>query len=85
MNDFNFFEYLLIMSLRIQCYKSVDRNYLLHLLSELNENCDCDNCTYCTKLKIIRSELRKTVLEVITSILIVGELLRLKILSSKNN
>ena len=59
MNDFNFFEYLLIMSLQIQCYKLVDRNYLLRLLSELNENCDCDNCTYCTKLKIIRSEIRK--------------------------
>ena len=56
MNDFNFFEYLLLMSLRVGHYKLVTRQYLYRLLDQLNEDCDCK---YCTKLKTIEAELRK--------------------------
>ena len=41
MNDFNFFEYLLLMSLRVKNYKLVTRQYLYRLLDQLNEDCDC--------------------------------------------
>ena len=59
MNDFNFFEYLLLMSLRVEHYKLVTRQFLYRLLDQLNEDCDCFNCKYCTKLKTIKAELRK--------------------------
>lgn len=55
-NGFNFFEYLLVMFLRIRQYKLASRNYLFRLLDQLHENCDC---IYCGKIKLIRSELRK--------------------------
>ena len=51
MNDFNFFEYLLLMSLRVEHYKLVTRQFLYRLLDQLNEDCDCFNCKYCTRLK----------------------------------
>ena len=59
MNDFNFFEYLLLMSLRVEHYKLVTRQYLYRLLRQLNEDCDCFNRKYCTKLKTIKAELQK--------------------------
>ena len=59
MNDFNFFEYFLQMSLRVEHYKLVTRQYLYRLLDQLNEDCDCFNCKYCIRLKTIKSELRK--------------------------
>ena len=65
MNGFNFFEYLLLMPLRVEHYKLVTRQYLYRLLDQLNEVCDCFNCKYCTKLKTIKAELRKTGLEVL--------------------
>ena len=51
MNDFKFFEYLLLMSLRVENYKLVTRQYLYWLLDQLNENCDCFNCKYYIKIK----------------------------------
>ena len=59
MNDFNFFEYLLLMSLRVENYKLVTRQYLYCLLDQLNEDCDYFNCKYCIRLKTIKSELQK--------------------------
>ena len=59
MNDFNFFEYLLLMSLRVENYKLVTRQYLYRLLDQLNEDCDYFNCKYCIRLKTIKSELQK--------------------------
>ena len=60
MNDFNFFEYLLLMSLRVENYKLVTRQYLNRLLDQLNEDCDCFNCKYCIRLKTIKAELQKS-------------------------
>ena len=76
MNDFNFFEYLLLMSLRVENYKLVTRQYLYRLLDQLNEDCDYFNCKYCIRLKTIKSELQKTVLEVLIKVLRGGELVR---------
>ena len=59
MNNFNFFEYLLLMSLRVENYKLVIRQYLYWLLDQLNEDCDCFNCKYCIILKTIKAELWK--------------------------
>ena len=59
MNDFNFFEYLLLMSLRVENYKLVTRQYLYRLLDQLNEDCDCFNWKYCIRLKTIKAELQK--------------------------
>ena len=59
MNDFNFFEYLLLMSLQVENYKLVTRQYLYRLLDQLNEDCDCFNCKYCIRLKTIKSKLKK--------------------------
>ena len=59
MNDFNFFEYLLLMSLRVENYKLVTRQYLYRLLDQLNEDCDYFNCKYCIRLKTIKSELQE--------------------------
>ena len=56
MNNFNFFEYLLLMSLRVENYKLVTRQYLYWLLDQLNEDCDCFNCKYCIILKTIKAE-----------------------------
>ena len=41
MNNHNYFDYLLIMSVRIRSYKLVSRDYLGKLVSEpTNDNCD---------------------------------------------
>ena len=50
------------MSLRVEHYKLVSRQYLYRLLDQLKEDFDCFNCKYCIRLKTIRSELRKMVL-----------------------
>ena len=47
------------MSLRVENYKLVTRQYLYRLLDQLNEDCDCFNCKYCIRLKTITSELQK--------------------------
>ena len=60
MNDFNFFEYLLLMSLRVENYKLVTREYFYRLLGQLNEDCDCFNCKYCIRSKTIKAELQKS-------------------------
>ena len=44
------------MSLRVEHYKLVTRQYLYRLLDQLNEDCDCK---YCIKLKTTKAELRK--------------------------
>ena len=59
MNDFNFFEYLLLMSLRVENYKLVTRQCFNRLLDQLNKDCDCFNCKYCIRLKTIKAELQK--------------------------
>ena len=59
MNNFNFFDYLLIMSLRIKTYKLVGRDYLRRLLNQANEDCYCECCTFCKYIKLIRLELFK--------------------------
>ena len=45
------------MSLRVEHYKLVTRQYLYRLLDQLNE--DCFNCKYCIRLRMIKSELQK--------------------------
>ena len=47
------------MSLLDECSKTVSRQHLYRVLSELNEECECANCKYCLKLKIIRAKLYK--------------------------
>ena len=47
------------MSLQVGNYKLVTRQYLYRLLDQLNEDCDCFNCKYCIRLKIIKAELQK--------------------------
>ena len=45
MNNFNYFDYLLIMSVEIRSYKLVSRDYLRKLVSEpANDNCECNFC-----------------------------------------
>ena len=43
------------MSLRIKSYKLVGREYLRKLVSETNDNCECDFCNYCKYIKFILS------------------------------
>ena len=47
------------MSLRVENYKFVTRQYLYRLVDQLNEDCDCFNCKYCIRLNIIKAELQK--------------------------
>ena len=47
------------MSLRVENYKLVTRQYLYRLIDQLNEDCDCFNCKYCIRLKTIKAELQK--------------------------
>ena len=59
MNNFNYFDYLLIMSVRIRSYKLVSRDYLRKLVSEpTNDNCECNFCKYCGYIKFIKEELQ---------------------------
>ena len=57
MNNHNFFDYLLVMSLRIKSYKLVGREYLRKLVSDSNDNCECNFCTSCKYIKEIKEEL----------------------------
>ena len=52
-----FWDYLLVMSLRIKSYKLVGREYLRKLVSDLNDNCECNFCTSCKYIKEIKEEL----------------------------
>ena len=47
------------MSLTIESYKLVGRNYLRRLLDQTNENCHCSNCTFCVRGKLKQAELFK--------------------------
>ena len=59
MNNHNYFDYLLIMSVRIRSYKLVSRDYLRKLVSEpTNDNCECNFCKYCGYIKFIKEELQ---------------------------
>ena len=44
------------MSLTIESYKLVGRNYLQRLLDQTNEDCGCSNCTFCVRGKLIQAE-----------------------------
>ena len=46
------------MSVRIKSYKLVTREYLRKLVSETNDNCECDFCKYCKYIKFIKKELQ---------------------------
>ena len=59
MNNHNFFDYLLVMSMRFKTYKLVGREYLRRLLNEGNDDCQCECCTHCLYIKEIRAELFK--------------------------
>ena len=56
MNNHNFFEYLLTVSVRIKSYKLVTREYFRKLVSESNDNCECNFCKYCKYIKFIKEE-----------------------------
>ena len=47
------------MSLRVENYKLVTRQYLYRLLDQLNEDCDCFNWKHCSRLKTIKAALQK--------------------------
>ena len=47
------------MSLTIESYKLVGRNYLQRLLDQTNEDCRCSNFTFCVRGKLIQTELFK--------------------------
>ena len=57
MNNHNFFDYLLVMS--ILAYKLVGREYLRRLLIEGNDDYQCECCMHCKYIKEIRTELFK--------------------------
>ena len=57
MNNHNFFDYLLLLSIRFKTYKLVGREYLRRLLNEGNDDCQCECCTQCPYIKKIRVEL----------------------------
>ena len=59
MNNHNFFDYLLVMSVRFKTYKLVGREYLRRLLNEGNDDCQCECCTHCKYINEIRAELFK--------------------------
>ena len=45
------------MSVRIKSFKFVGRDYLRKLVSESNDNCECNFCKYCNNIKCIKEEL----------------------------
>ena len=57
MNNHNFFDYLLVMSLRIRSYKLVGREYLRKLITDAKENCECEFCPSCKYIIHIKKEL----------------------------
>ena len=59
MNNHNFLDYLLIMSICFKSYKEVSRDYISRLLNEVNENCECEFCTNCQHVEHIKFELFK--------------------------
>ena len=59
MNNHNFLDYLLVMSLRIKSYKLVGRDYISRMMNEANDDCDCQFCTNCQHVKHIKFELFK--------------------------
>ena len=50
------------MSLTIESYKLVGRNYLQCLLDQTNEDCRCSNCTFCIVTWFLRKILSKTII-----------------------
>ena len=59
-DNFNFLDYLLVMSVRFKSYKEVSRNYLdSRLLNKINEDCEVEFCSNCKFMKHIKSELVK--------------------------
>ena len=59
MNNHNFFDYLLIMSVEIRSYKLVSRDYLRKLVSEpTNDNCKCNFCKYCCCINFIEGKMQ---------------------------
>ena len=54
LNGFNYFEYLLLMFLRIKQYGVVSRDCRIQLFRETSEECVCK---YCRKVLSITSEL----------------------------
>ena len=59
MNNHNFLDYLLVMSLRIKSYKLVGRDYISRMMNEANDDCDCQFCRNCEHVKHIKFELLK--------------------------
>ena len=59
MNNHNFLDYLLVMSLRIKSYKLVGRDYISRMMNEANDDCDCQFCKNCEHVKHIKFELLK--------------------------
>ena len=45
------------MLVRIKSYKLVTREYLRKLVSESNDNCECNFCNYWKYIKFIKEEL----------------------------
>ena len=55
----NFLDYLLKMSIRFKSYKEVNRDYISRLMNEVNENCECEFCSNCQHVNVIRFDLFK--------------------------
>ena len=47
------------MSLTIESYKLVSRNYFQRFLDQTTEDCRCSNCTFCVRGNLIQAELFK--------------------------
>ena len=47
------------MSLTIESYKLVSRNYFQRFLDQTTEDCRCSNCTFCVRGNLIQVELFK--------------------------
>ena len=57
-DNFNFLDYLLTMSVRFKNYKEVTRDYIdSRMLNKVNDDCEVEFCSNCKLMKHIRSVL----------------------------
>ena len=75
MNNHNFLDYLLVMSLRIKSYKLVGRDYISRMMNEAKDDCECQFCTNCQHVQHIKFELFKKVIKLLISMLSGGRLI----------
>ena len=75
-DNFNFLDYLLTMSVRFKNYKEVTRDYIdSRMLNKVNDDCEVEFCSNCKLMKHIRSVLVEHMVTILlTNMLNGGEL-----------